>query len=69
MNRVLHATGLQTVMKLIENQVNNVPLEYTFGLDVDNSPVLRIITPSMLRHGRNDMRSLDGPIQLRQNDR
>ena len=26
-NKILHATGLQTVMKLIENQINNIPLE------------------------------------------
>ena len=64
LNRALHATGLQTVMKMIENQVNNVPLGYAFGRDGDNSPILRIITPSMLRHGRNNTRALDGPIEL-----
>ena len=63
-DRSLHATGLQTVMKLIENQLNNVPLGYAFGRDGDNSSVLRIITPSMLRHGRNNVRALDGPIHL-----
>ena len=63
-SRTLHATGLQTVMKLIENQVNNVPLGYAFGRDSDNSAALKIITPSMLRHGRNNMRALDGPIEL-----
>ena len=64
LNRALHATGLQTVMKMIENQVNNVPPGYAFGRDGDNSPILRIITPSMLRHGRNNTRALDGPIEL-----
>ena len=63
-NKILHATGLQTLMKLIENQINNIPLGYAFGRDVDNSPALRIITPSMLRHGRNNLRALDGPIEL-----
>ena len=62
--KALHATGLQTVMKMIENQINNVPLGYAYGRDSDNSPALRIITPSMLRHGRNNMRALDGPIEL-----
>ena len=65
--RVLHATGLQTLMKLIENQINNVPLGYSFSRDCDNSPVLRTITPSMLRHGRNNTRALDGPIKLADN--
>ena len=63
-DRILHATGLQTVMKLIENQINNIPLGYAFGRDSDNSAALRIITPSMLRHGRNNTRALDGPIQI-----
>ena len=63
-NKILHATGLQTVMKLVENQINNVPLGYAFGRDGDNCSSLRIITPSMLRHGRNNVRALDGPIQL-----
>ena len=65
--RVLHATGLQTVMKLIENQLNCLPLGYAFGRDCDNSPALRIITPAMLRHGRNNDRSLNGPIKLASN--
>ena len=51
-------------MKLIENQVNSLPLGYAFGRDVDNGPVLNIISPAMLRHGRNNTRSLNGPIKL-----
>ena len=65
--KVLHATGLQTLMKLIENQLNNLPLGYAFGRDCDNSSSLKIVTPSMLRHGRNNSRSLDGPIKLADN--
>ena len=58
------ATGLQTVMKLIENEVNNVPLGYMYGRDSDNSPLLKLIFPNMLRTGRINVRSLNGPIRL-----
>ena len=60
----LHATGLQTVMKLIENDFNNQPLGYMYGRDADNSPLLKLIFPNMLRIGRNNTRSLMGPIRL-----
>ena len=60
----LHATGLQTVLKLIENQMNNLPLGYIFGRDSDNSPLLKMICPNFLRVGRINDRSLDGPIKL-----
>ena len=63
-SKILHATELQTVIKLIESQVNNISLGYGFGLDGDNSPGLRIITPYMLRHGRSNLQDLDGPIEL-----
>ena len=60
----IHATGLQTVLKLIENQMNNLPLGYMFGRDSDNSPLLKMICPNFLRVGRINDRSLDGPITL-----
>ena len=60
----LHATGLQTVLKLIENEMNNLPLGYMFGRDSDNSPLLKMICPNFLRVGRINNRSLDGPITL-----
>ena len=60
----LHATGLQTVLKLIENTLNNLPLGYMFGRDSDNSPLLKMICPNFLRVGRINCRSLDGPIKL-----
>ena len=60
----IHATGLQTVLKLIENQMNNLPLGYMFGRDSDNSPLLKMICPNFLRVGRINDRSLDGPIKL-----
>ena len=63
-NKRLHATGLQTLLKLIENQLNNLPLGYSFGNDHDNTPLLKMISPNMLRVGRNNERALDGPMRL-----
>ena len=56
----LHATGLQTVLKLIENDFNNTPLGYSYGRDADNTPILKIITPNLMKIGRIHSRSLDG---------
>lgn len=61
---ILHATGLQTLCKLVENQYNNLPLGYHFGRDADNTALLKIITPNMLRIGRVNKRSMDGPIRI-----
>ena len=63
-NKRLHATGLQTLMKLTENQLNNLPLGYSYGRDQDNTPLLKMLTPNMLRVGRNNVRALDGPMRL-----
>ena len=60
----IHATGLQTLLKLIENDINNVPLGYSYGRDSDNSPLFKLIFPNMLRIGRINQRALDGPIKL-----
>ena len=64
--KILHATGLQTLVKLVESQYNNLPLGYHYGRAADNTPLLRILTPNMLRIGRVNKRSLDGPIMLPQ---
>ena len=61
---IIHATGLQTLCKLVENQYNNLPLGYHYDRDCDNSPLLRILTPSMLRVGRVNKRAMDGPIRM-----
>ena len=61
---ILHATSLQTVLKVIENQYNNLPLGYHYHQDQDNTPLLKILTPNMLRVGRINSRSLDGPVRL-----
>ena len=61
---ILHATGLQTLCKLVESQYNNLPLGFHFSRSADNTPILRILTPNMIRIGRINSRSLDGPIKL-----
>ena len=63
----LHSTGYQTLMKLIENEVNNLPFGFTYGRREDNSPLLRLVFPNLLRFGRNNQRSLSGPIKLPKN--
>ena len=63
-NMKLHATGLQTILKLIENDLNNLPLGYSFGRDSNNSPLLRLIFPNLLKIGRLNTRALDGPIRM-----
>ena len=60
----LHATGLQTVLKLAENEINNLPYGYMYGRDSDNSPLLKLICPNFLKAGRINTRCLDGPITL-----
>ena len=63
----MHATGLQTVCKLVENQYNNLPLGFHYARDADNSQLLKIVTPNMLRVGRVNKRALDGPIRMPKN--
>ena len=63
-NMRLHATGLQTFMKLVENDMNNLPFGFSYGRDSNNSPLLKLIFPNMLRVGRSNTRALDGPIRM-----
>ena len=60
----LTATGLQTLCKLIENDCNNLPIGFKYDRDQDNTEVLKILTPNMMRHGRINSRSLSGPLRL-----
>ena len=60
----LTATGLQTLCKLVENDYNNLPLGFKFDRDQDNTEVLKILTPNMMRHGRINTRALSGPMRL-----
>ena len=59
----LHATGLATFAKLVENNINCTPIGYGYGRDSDNNGILNIITPNVLRMGRLNSRSLTGPIR------
>ena len=63
-NQRLTATGLQTLCKLVENDHNNLPLGFKFDRDQDNTEVLKLITPNMLRMGRINTRALSGPLRL-----
>ena len=63
-DKIIHATGLQTMCKLVENQYNNLPLGYHYDRDADNSPLLKMLTPNMLRVGKINKRAMDGPIRM-----
>ena len=60
----LHATGVQSLCKLVENAYNSVPIGYSYDRDQDNTGILKIICPNMMRMGRTNQRTLDGPIRL-----
>ena len=62
--KMVHATGLQTLCKLVENHLNNIPLGFSYGRDAVNSPLLKIITPNMLKMGRINSRCLNGPLRF-----
>ena len=65
----LHATGLQSLCKLVENAYNSIPIGYSYDRDQDNTSKLKIITPNMLKMGRTNQRTLDGPIRLARGSR
>ena len=60
----LTATGLQTLLKLVENNYNSLPLGYSYDRSQDNTPLFKIITPNFFKMGRNNQRALDGPVRL-----
>ena len=60
----LHATGVQTFCKIVENNLNNLPLGYSYGRGNENSPLLKLICPNILRVGRLNTRVLQGPVRL-----
>ena len=60
----LSATGLQTLAKLVENDYNNLPAGFKYDRDQDNTEVLKILTPNMMRMGRINTRALSGPLRL-----
>ena len=50
--------------KLVENDLNDLPMGYSYARDSDNSPLLKLIFPNMLRIGRNNCLALEGPFKL-----
>ena len=65
----LHAMGLQTICKQVENACNNLPLGYRYERDQDNTSTLKMLVPNMLRTGRINSRALDGPVKLSNDSR
>ena len=63
-NQRVHATGLQTLAKLVENEINNTPLGFSYGRDDNNTPLLKLITPNLLKIGRLHSRALEGPVRF-----
>ena len=60
----LHATGLQTLLDLITNEINSLPLGFSYHTDENNTSSLRIITPNFFKLGRNNARTISGPVRL-----
>ena len=63
-SKKLHATGLQTIAKLVENSMNNLPMGFSYGKDADNTPLLKLITPNLMKIGRLNSRVMDGPVRF-----
>jgi hypothetical protein len=59
----LHAMGIQTLCKQVENAYNNLPLGFRYDRAQDNTQNLKLV-PNMLRIGRINSRALDGPVKL-----
>ena len=65
----LPAMGVQTLCKQIENSYNNLPLGFRYDRSPDNTPVLKMLVPNMLRLGRINSRALEGPVRLSSDNR
>ena len=63
----LHATGYQTLLKLVENDYNSLPIGYSYDKSQSNTPLLKIITPNFFKLGRNNDRAMEGPVELPHN--
>ena len=63
-NKRLHATGLQTFAKLVVNDLNNVLMGFSYVRDADNTPLLKLITPNLLKIGGLNSRALDEPVRF-----
>ena len=52
----VHANGLQTLMKLIESNINSSSFGMTMGRGELNTPMLKLISPNQLMNGRINSR-------------
>ena len=59
-----HATELQTVWKLVQNDLNPTPYAFTLGNNSNNSPMLSLVSPNSPLDGRITTRTSSGPLQL-----
>ena len=50
-------------LKLVENDLNNLPMGFSHGRDADNT-LLKLATPNMMRLGSLNSRAVDGPIRF-----
>ena len=63
-NARLTASGLQSLLKFIESVMNSTPMGYSYDRSSSNTPLLRMISPTMLRIGRISLRTLQGPVRV-----
>ena len=63
-NQRMNTTELQTLAKLVETRINDTPLGFSYGRDANNTPVLKLITPNLMRFGRNNSRAVVGPVKF-----
>ena len=50
--------------KLVESQYNNLPIGFHYSRGADNTSLLKMLTPNMLRTGRINQRSMEGPVRI-----
>ena len=60
----LTATGLQSLIKLVESDLNSTPLGLSYDRSSSNTPLLKLISPMMMRIRRMTARNLQGPVTV-----
>ena len=48
----------------VDSQYNNLPKGFHHNSGLGNTPLLRVLTPNMLRIGRVNQRSMEGPVKI-----
>ena len=51
-------------VKLAENMINNTPYGFSFGRGKNNNKLMKLISPNMMKIGRINSRTLNGPVKL-----